>query len=482
MSAPRGSRIGAAALGLLAVAGLVLATGTSTAGAVAGPPVPPGSTRGPAATSPQGGTPQLAAPQAYPGGGIAAFGDATAGPPLLAGVTLNAPVVTMVAEPSGTGYWLAGADGGIYAMDGAPFFGSVGNLHLQGPVVGMAATPDGKGYWLVALDGGVFAFGDAGFYGSMGAQHLNVPMVGMAATPDGQGYWLVAADGGIFAFGDAGFYGSKGGQVLPGGIVAMATTPDGKGYWLTGNDGSVYAFGDAQSYGTLAKVTLNAGIAAMAATSDGKGYWLLGADGGVFAFGDAGYFGSPVNGPTAAPYAAIVPTADDKGYRLLEPDAYHYSFANPPPTGGLGAVVATVASQVQPDPYTGYFCNPYGGCVEWCSLFATWAWQQAGIPIPSFTFTGSIYDWAAAYGSVLPPTAAPVPGDIVLYGTGPQDATTSVHAGVVTQVWPDGAIDTVEGDAGPGTTGHLAVVVNGPFLPTAAEWYNDAPVYAFAQP
>jgi len=80
-------------------------------------------------------------------------------------------------------------------------------MTLDRPIVGMAATPTGKGYWLVAADGGIFAFGDAAFQGSMGAHPLDRPIVGMAATPTGKGYWLVAADGGIFAF-DAGFYGS----------------------------------------------------------------------------------------------------------------------------------------------------------------------------------------------------------------------------------------------------------------------------------
>ena len=54
------------------------------------------------------------------------------------------------------------------------------------------ATPSGNGYWLVAADGGVFAFGDAHFYGSTGGIRLNQPIVGMAATPSGKGYWLVA--------------------------------------------------------------------------------------------------------------------------------------------------------------------------------------------------------------------------------------------------------------------------------------------------
>jgi cell wall-associated NlpC family hydrolase len=80
---------------------------------------------------------------------------------------------------------------------------------LAAPVVGMAPTPDGQGYWLVGADGGVFAYGDAAYYGSPVGFHLAAPVVGMAPTPDGQGYWLVGADGGVFAYGDAAYYGSS---------------------------------------------------------------------------------------------------------------------------------------------------------------------------------------------------------------------------------------------------------------------------------
>ncbi len=82
----------------------------------------------------------------------------------------------------------------------------------------------GPGYWLVAADGGVFSLGSASFYGSMGGKPLDKPIVGMAATPTGGGYWLVAADGGIFTFGDAKFYGSMGGTPLDKPVVAMAET------------------------------------------------------------------------------------------------------------------------------------------------------------------------------------------------------------------------------------------------------------------
>lgn len=38
---------------------------------------------------------------------------------------------------------------------------------VNAPIVGMAATPSGNGYWLVAADGGIFAFGDARFMGNV---------------------------------------------------------------------------------------------------------------------------------------------------------------------------------------------------------------------------------------------------------------------------------------------------------------------------
>ncbi len=45
----------------------------------------------------------------------------------------------------------------------------------------MAATSSGAGYWLQGADGGIFTFGDAPFLGSMGGQRLNAAMVGIAS-------------------------------------------------------------------------------------------------------------------------------------------------------------------------------------------------------------------------------------------------------------------------------------------------------------
>jgi hypothetical protein len=461
------------ALAGLLVAGVTLAAFVGlTLPAGAQPPVPSGSVHG-----------NVARPNVYPGSGVITYGDATNAGGLPGGTYLNSMVVGMAPAGNG-GYWLAGADGGVYAFN-APFFGSVGYLTLQGPVVAMASTPDHGGYWLAAMDGGVFAFGDAQFYGSMGGQPLNQPIVGMASTSDGGGYWLVAADGGIFSFGDAQFYGSMGGQPLNAPVTGMASVPGGGGYWLVAADGGIFSFGDAQFYGSMGGQPLNAGVTGMAATGNGQGYWMVGWDGGVFTFGDAGFFGSAATGAAAIPVTAIVPTPDNGGYWLLSPDSFNYSFANPPPNGaypGSAQVVAAAESQVQPDPDTGYFCNPYGPCEEWCALFATWALQQGGIGIPSYAFTGDIYTWGAQYAAILSGLSTPIPGDVVLYGTGPANTATSVHTGIVAQVWPDGAILTIEGDAGPGTAGHLAVVINGPFMPGDSITYNGFGIYAYVQP
>ena len=129
------------------------------------------------------------------------------------------------------GYWLLGADGGIFSYGDAQFYGSTGAMHLNPPVVGMDAAPSGNGYWLVASDGGIFSFGDAKFYGSTGG-HAPQPADRRHGGRAGRGYWLVASDGGIFTFGDAKYYGSAGGIRLQQPIVGMATTPTGMGYWL----------------------------------------------------------------------------------------------------------------------------------------------------------------------------------------------------------------------------------------------------------
>jgi hypothetical protein len=71
----------------------------------------------------------------------------------------------------------------------------------------MAPTPSGKGYWMFAADGGVFTFGDAKFYGSIGGFQAGSPMVAFTPTKTGKGYWLATANGRVWGFGDARHFG-----------------------------------------------------------------------------------------------------------------------------------------------------------------------------------------------------------------------------------------------------------------------------------
>ena len=208
------------------------------------------------------------------------------------GAQLAAPMVGLAMTPDNKGYWMAGADGGVFAFGSAPFKGSLGGITLQKPIVGIASTPTGQGYWLVDSGGAVYGFGDAKVPGSTSGIKLNKPIVAMAATPSGQGYWLVAEDGGVFAFGDATFRGSTGSIRLNQPMIGLAAFPGGTGYWLVAEDGGVFAFGSAPFKGSFGATLLNKPIVAIKGTSTGNGYWLVASDGGVFSFGSAPFRGS----------------------------------------------------------------------------------------------------------------------------------------------------------------------------------------------
>jgi len=61
----------------------------------------------------------------------------------MAGERINAPVVGMAAAPFGGGYWLTSSDGGVFALGGAPFLGSMGNRPLHSPVYGISTSSGG---------------------------------------------------------------------------------------------------------------------------------------------------------------------------------------------------------------------------------------------------------------------------------------------------------------------------------------------------
>ncbi len=110
------------------------------------------------------------------------------------GTTIGANAITLPAGGTavfnvptvGGGYWLSGADGGVFAFGDASYYGSVPGLgvHPQQPIVAVAPSRDRGGYWEVGADGGVFGFGDAYYHGSVPALGVHVHnIVGIAPTP-----------------------------------------------------------------------------------------------------------------------------------------------------------------------------------------------------------------------------------------------------------------------------------------------------------
>ena len=123
----------------------------------------------------------------------------------------------------------------------------------------------------------------------------------------------------------------------------------------------------------------------------------------------------------------------------------------------------------------GYYCTKFGPCETWCSLFVTWVWREAGVPVPSLAFTGYLYDWARHSTYVLGQRGVPEPGDAVLFGSGPWSVETSLHTGVVEAVYP-GYLVTIEGDSWHGVRRYV-VRLRDPQLVG-----EPGPIYAYASP
>ena len=255
----------------------------------------------------------------------------------------------------GHGYWLVGADGGIFSFGGAGFYGSTGSLVLQRPVVGIAPTGPRRGYWLVATDGGVFAFGDAGYYGSLpglgiapagtvGRPALAAPIVGIVPSTDAPAtsWWRptegsspsatrgspAPARGSAGAPAPGGGHARRFGEGLLAGdghrqrvrlrrrgtlrfaraaaapVTSAVRTPDGGGYGVLYADGRVDPFGDAVSHGDPEGALAGTTAAAVFATSDGAGYWVATTAGRVDAYGDAPVDGSMAGAHLNAPIVA----------------------------------------------------------------------------------------------------------------------------------------------------------------------------------
>ncbi len=80
--------------------------------------------------------------------------------------------------------------------------------------------------------------------------------------------------------------------------------------------------------------------------------------------------------------------------------------------------------------------NKYGPTGPWCSTFATWVWRKSGVDIGILPFTGDVYHWGTEHGLAYGRhhLDAARPGDVLLFGTGPDSPQTSTHIGIVESV------------------------------------------------
>jgi hypothetical protein len=218
----------------------------------------------------------------------------------------NAPTASaedLEPTPSKGGYWVVDAAGHVFAFGNAPDLGSAPALRPFEKITAISGTPTGNGYWLFSTLGRVFAFGDAPHLGDMDGVPLNGPVLDSIPTPSGLGYYMVASDGGIFTFGDADFRGSMGGARLNAPVQSLVPDGDGTGYWLVASDGGIFAF-DSDFYGSMGATKLNKPVTGMVAFGRG-GYLMVGEDGGIFTFGTADFFGSLGATPPANRIASV---------------------------------------------------------------------------------------------------------------------------------------------------------------------------------
>ncbi len=91
-------------------------------------------------------------------------------------------------------------------------------------------------------------------------------------------------------------------------------------------------------------------------------------------------------------------------------------------------------------------CTPYGACMPWDALFATWVWNKAGNTVPPFSFSGDLYTWGQKHERSHAGVEGVGIGDMVLTGTGPQHPKSSKRVDIVTEVLPDGSLRVIGGD------------------------------------
>ena len=155
-------------------------------------------------------------------------------------------VVGLTTSSNGKGYYQLYQDGYVHSFGDVYLYGEVANGGIYGGLVSMSVDEKTGGYWLASANGDVFAF-NAPDDGSLEGKKLSKPIVGIEAAPDGSGYRLVSSTGRVFCFKEK-YEGDLVGHRLAGPVVDIVA--DGvNGYWIEDAGGQVVPFGGAANHG-----------------------------------------------------------------------------------------------------------------------------------------------------------------------------------------------------------------------------------------
>ncbi|MEO1060724.1 MAG: hypothetical protein AAFZ07_04850 [Actinomycetota bacterium] len=130
-------------------------------------------------------------------GTVTAFGDAADLGSLSLGDGVEA--VGLAAAPVGAGYWIALDNGTVVPFGTAPSLPDARDLALAAPIVDIAAGM--TGYWLLGADGGIFNYGEEFLGSGVAEQPLPGPARALGVLDDGAGYLIVTTDGELSTFG-----------------------------------------------------------------------------------------------------------------------------------------------------------------------------------------------------------------------------------------------------------------------------------------
>ena len=128
----------------------------------------------------------------------------------------------------------------------------------------------------------------------------------------------------------------------------------------------------------------------------------------------------------------------------------------------------------------GTSCTGNGGKPEyWCADFAKWVWAALGVPYTSdlSAAAGSFYTYGQRHGTL---TSTPAVGDAVVFDySNAGGYAYADHVAIVSQVNPNGTIESISGDwGGTGSTeaafaSTSSVVLNTPPYPSAVGSYSN---------